>query len=1423
MDAEILAELGNIATTNWCTPGLDSSSFGRFNLTAAACLTYTASDSLGRDSICVEIQTAEQDTFFVHFFASIQREDIPVEEETDYVNATAETAFLPKSYPHASDIRSLAIHSSSWWGRFHQKNGWWLKTLFLFFLSLLLYAILRLREQDRRKLVADVESKTKPPYVWNIQLDDLSEEVNLGENYQLVLNQLRQRTTDDYRRLSIPLTIGATIKNAGQVAFCYAQQTRPPEYLLLIDRHTEKNHRAKLFDLLFQSLKANEVFVERYFYNGDPRLVYNEAHPEGNTLNELYHNYPNARLLILGNAYQLLSPTSGKVSSWARFFEQWRERSILTPKAVQNWGKREKYLAELFHLLPASLQGFYYLIDQFELGNTPDPQEIKEKVKDAPLKSIHFEGSLLGTLRANYSEAMIRWIASCAIYPSLHWDLTLYLGRLLSSEAHPLLTMDNLLDLTRLPWFVEGYISEEARAVLLDYLEMTYPGLQSEIREELQELLQKNPPPSDSAAWGNYSMNLALNEWSYNKDKNRQKELEKEIEQKLETGVEADFTVIKYLEREQTPLDFLVPDNWKKFLTHGDKVKADLSFLLRPTFYYQALIWVVFGVVFALNLPIKFGAALRYSFLNLASFAIVFYFIYLFLAPRYLLKRKFVPFILYSILLVCIVVGLKWILQPNYSSLLRASLHFLVALFASLFAWTQNWSRIRREKREMMGQKGKEEPEKKKPPRLLVSLPALLSQLFKESPRGLRLKDMGKDFFYWALPLWVLLSGFALWYQPDIDNCNKAIQNYEMPLTLTNPQLTIVDGSFNWIKVSPKGDQMAAIGVDDSRVNLYALSGGEDANLFGLNGEDLKIKVNRIRTANYSPDGQELITASQGARVAIWNAITEDIITILPDSESETMALSSPDGRTILTSSQDGTVTLWLDYQRYVSWQAHEEAIQHIGFSPDGSRIVSASSKTIMVRNKKGDFVFEQTNPFGLISSVSFFGDKSTLLVGAGNMVYFLDLENPEEVRRCLAHNSQVTTAFFTADGSKLITASETDSILVWNPKSLDLMYKIKANPKGNIACSPNGKILYVADETGIHRWNIDQPLEVLSLCLETSEDLALYNEFVVRKDIIRLDTTKIDQGIKIVLSSETPDSNKIAFAQNTAVSLYNQGIEFYVRKHQEFACPLFLRAAQLDSLDADFQQAQVWCGKAVLAPLQTQDSTITQENILDPTVQETVTNPPSQNDPPTISSEEQLWKKTILENTEAAYAKYLKIYPSGRYTSTARQRLSNLREEIVWRRTLRLNTIKAFDQFLQQYPNSKYEDTARKNIQALEKQNEPFSYLISIKTGSETGSGTDANVFIKIEGSEGQTKEYRLNDLIKGNSFEFGSTDFAELTDVKNMGEIKSVSIRHDNSGIGSNWYLESVTITPSDRAPKTFSCHCWIEGKQLEKTLFK
>jgi hypothetical protein len=108
--------------------------------------------------------------------------------------------------------------------------------------------------------------------------------------------------------------------------------------------------------------------------------------------------------------------------------------------------------------------------------------------------------------------------------------------------------------------------------------------------------------------------------------------------------------------------------------------------------------------------------------------------------------------------------------------------------------------------------------------------------------------------------------------------------------------------------------------------------------------------------------------------------------------------------------------------------------------------------------------------------------------------------------------------------------------------------------------------------------------------------------------------------------------------------------------------------------------------------------------------------------------------------------------------------------------------------------------------------RNEQMYYQIDVCTGEMGFSGTDANVYITLNGVFGSTDEHKLDS--SGNDFEKGRTDIFTITQARDVGELLSLRIRHDNFGLFPGWYLKYIRVTRvNDEKAWYFPCEQWLQ----------
>ncbi|CAF4210503.1 unnamed protein product [Rotaria sp. Silwood2] len=114
-----------------------------------------------------------------------------------------------------------------------------------------------------------------------------------------------------------------------------------------------------------------------------------------------------------------------------------------------------------------------------------------------------------------------------------------------------------------------------------------------------------------------------------------------------------------------------------------------------------------------------------------------------------------------------------------------------------------------------------------------------------------------------------------------------------------------------------------------------------------------------------------------------------------------------------------------------------------------------------------------------------------------------------------------------------------------------------------------------------------------------------------------------------------------------------------------------------------------------------------------------------------------------------------------------------------------------------------------------------PICYQVIVKTGNVANAGTDANVFLIIYGKSGRTVIHQLNNRLK-NDFERNTISEFTIMDI-DIGKIDRIKIWHDNSNIGSAWFLESIIIRKKYSTCYTISNIYIQRVEQISNALYR
>ncbi|MBC8352054.1 MAG: protein kinase [Planctomycetes bacterium] len=195
-----------------------------------------------------------------------------------------------------------------------------------------------------------------------------------------------------------------------------------------------------------------------------------------------------------------------------------------------------------------------------------------------------------------------------------------------------------------------------------------------------------------------------------------------------------------------------------------------------------------------------------------------------------------------------------------------------------------------------------------------------------------------------------------------------------------------------------------------------------------------------VATANFSPDGQRIVTASWDNSARIWSAVSgvAELKLIGGHTGYVNSAVFSPKGEFVLTASDDRTVKLWgsRSGDDIRSFEGHTGRVRSAMFSPDGTLVLTASEdKTARIwRTATAELVAELKGHEWAVLSAAFSADGKSIITGSDdNSARVWNVETGETTQILAGHTAPVTSVAFSPDGKRALTASEDFTAKLWD------------------------------------------------------------------------------------------------------------------------------------------------------------------------------------------------------------------------------------------------------------------------------------------------------------------------------------------------------------------------------------------------------
>ncbi|KAE9387351.1 WD40 repeat-like protein [Gymnopus androsaceus JB14] len=213
-------------------------------------------------------------------------------------------------------------------------------------------------------------------------------------------------------------------------------------------------------------------------------------------------------------------------------------------------------------------------------------------------------------------------------------------------------------------------------------------------------------------------------------------------------------------------------------------------------------------------------------------------------------------------------------------------------------------------------------------------------------------------------------------------------------------------------------------------------------------------------------------------------------LVVIPHEDEVNSVAFSPDGTQIVSGSGDESVRIWdaSTGKEMHKLEGHTNWVYSVAFSPDGTQIVSGSGdESVRIWDAStGKEMHKLEGHTGWVYSVAFSPDGTQIVSGSGDRsVRIWDASTGKEMHKLEGHTGQVYSVAFSPDGTQIVSGSGDVSVRIWDASTGKEMHKLEGHTGQvySVAFSPDGtQIVSGSGDRSVRIWDASTGKEMHKL-----------------------------------------------------------------------------------------------------------------------------------------------------------------------------------------------------------------------------------------------------------------------------------------------------------------------------------------------------